>query len=143
MCLKIQNISFNKQCQQKVYKVVELNNGEMNSPYKLFEWKIGHNVSSRETLELNDDEDYDGVVHKGFHFFVNVMDAFHDIHYMNDIRNYCTTFAVLECIVDPENYVAEGIFEGIPFYEVPDAKCVVYTKCEVRRILYKVESTLS
>ena len=129
MCLKIQDIDFNQNVSHKVYKVVTKKPGNtLHSTVFDYKWPfVGETaVSDRHETELGEDERELGEAWEGFHFFTSFEDA-----KRHSKRNRQSTprdftfdrFEILECEVQPEDYVAQGYWQGFP--------SVVYTKCKV------------
>ena len=130
MCLHIDKIDFNETTTQKVYKVVTQNPKLDFGPrlpdtlYSIFfyhKWKIGEvAVSNRDEPELGEYERELREAWEGFHFFTSLEDAKCE-------KDWRAGFEILECEVQPEDYVAQGYWTDVP--------CVVYTKCKVLRQL--------
>ena len=131
MCLVLSNIDFDQSLVHKVYKVVRRRYNRYVSPHMEHEWFFGENISSRNFAILETERAH-GTVSFGFHFFLHMRDAINDVkwHKQSGLSN--AEFTILECEVKPEDFVAKGTYNGVD--DIPDADCVVYTKCNVEKI---------
>lgn len=91
------------------YKVVESSGGEYCSYYKCASIKLGADlVSDREAPEIAAEELERGIDH-GIHVFTSLDDA----KRFKGCSWFSSEVDILECEVDPRDWVADGMFEAI------------------------------